>query len=199
MKRLFLVGLVLFFGSSALVFAQEQTERRRGLYLDVGLGLGGVSYFNGDTKAKADYFNNIAKSRETTDSFLLAIGWALTQDVYLVWAMSTVDDDYADAQLHRSQITINLWGVGARYYPLPSKKYLQLGLDVGLSRMVTTYYMQDIPDSSDGGLSGRLSVACDFDTTMTGLTVLLGGSLMMNIIENDTSLAYALFFKLAFK
>jgi hypothetical protein len=92
-----------------------------------------------------------------------------------------------------------MYSLGARYYPLPSKKYLQLGLDVGLSRMVTTYYMQDIPDGSDGGLSGRLSAAFDFDTTMTGLTVLLGGSLTMNIIENDTSLAYALFLRLAFK
>jgi hypothetical protein len=92
-----------------------------------------------------------------------------------------------------------MYSLGARYYPLPSKKYLQLGLDVGLSRMNIVHYRQDPPDDSTAGFGGRLSAAYDFDTTMTGFTVLLGGSLTMNIIENDTSLAYALFFKLAFK
>ncbi|MDR1029421.1 MAG: hypothetical protein LBL76_00955, partial [Treponema sp.] len=52
---------------------------------------------------------------------------------------------------------------------------------------------------SDLGFSSRLSVAYDFDSTMTGLTGILGGTLMMSIIESDTSLSYSIFFKLAFK
>ncbi|MDR1216588.1 MAG: hypothetical protein LBK25_07900 [Treponema sp.] len=202
MKRLFLVGLILVLGSSSLVFAQERTERRRGLYVDVGLGFGGVSYFNGDTKAITDHFKETTDTRATADLQFLTIGWALTQDLYLVGTMSGIGDSYFDTQNNQNpMIIIATYGIGARYYPLPSKKYLQVGLDVGLSGIGIMYNQnnQYITEDSDAGFSGRLSAAYDFDTTMTGFTGLVGGALTMNIIENDTSLSYMLFFKLAFK
>ncbi|MDR1126740.1 MAG: hypothetical protein LBL06_01285 [Treponema sp.] len=198
MKKLFLFGLVLFLGSSSLVFAREQKEKRRGLYVDVGFGLGDMGYFNGDTKATADHFNETTDTRATVDLQFLTVGRALTQSMYLVGTMSTVGDGYFDAQMNQSQITIIMWGVGARYYPLPSKKYLQLGLDVGINRM-DILYDQDHQYDSDAGFSGRVSAAYDFDKTMTGFTGLLGGALTMNIIENDRNLLCALFFKVAFK
>ncbi|MDR1072186.1 MAG: hypothetical protein LBL45_00715 [Treponema sp.] len=197
MKRSFLLGLVLFLGSFSLVCAQEREERSRGLYLDVGLGFGGVSYFSGDTKAIADQFKETADMHMTIDLQLLTIGWALTQSVYLVGTIPAIGDAYFDAQMNQSQINVAMYGIGARYYPLPSKKHLQLGLDLGVSRMSILHNNKQ--DYSDIGFSGRLSAAYDFDSTMTGFTALLGGALMMNAIEGEASLSYALFFKLAFK
>jgi hypothetical protein len=197
MKRLFLFGLVLFLGSFSLVVAQEQEERSRGLYVDVGLGFCGISYFGGDTKAIADGFKETADAHMTIDLQLLTIGWALTQNLYLVGTIPSVGDGYFDAQMNQSQITIALYGMGARYYPLPNKKYLQLGLDLGVSRMAILHDKKQ--GFSDAGFSGRLSAAYDFDSTMTGFTGILGGALMMNAIEGDASLSYAVFFKLAFK
>ncbi|MDR1216587.1 MAG: hypothetical protein LBK25_07895 [Treponema sp.] len=202
MKRLFSFGLILVLGSSSLVFAQEREERRRGFYMDVGLGFGGASYFNGDTKAITDHFKETTDTRVTADFQFLTIGWALMQDLYLVGTISGIGDIYVDTQNNMiPMIAIETYGIGARYYPLPSKKYLQLGLDLGLSQMSILYDQnnQYITENSDVGFSGKLSAACDFDTTMTGFTALLGGALTMNIIENDTSLSYALFFKVAFK
>jgi hypothetical protein len=202
MKRLFLVGLVLFLGSFSLAFSQERQERRRGLYVDVGLGFGGASYFDGDTKAITDYFSKTTDTHVTADFQFLTIGWALMQDLYLVGTISGIGDVYVDTQNNQNSIVvIAMYGLGARYYPLPSKKYLQLGLDLGVSGVGIAYSedQQYLPDDSDAGFSGRLSAAYDFDTTMTGFTALLGGALTMSIIENDTSLSYTLFFKLAFK
>jgi hypothetical protein len=84
MKRLFSVGLVLFLVSTSFVFSQEQRERKRGFYIDIGFGLGGISYFGGDTKIIADRFNETADTHITIDLSLLTIGWALTKNVYLV-------------------------------------------------------------------------------------------------------------------
>ncbi|MDR0707193.1 MAG: hypothetical protein LBF60_04870 [Treponema sp.] len=196
MKRLFLFGLV-FLSSFSLVYAQEREERRRGLYVDVGLGFGGVSYFGGGAKATADGFKETAEMRMTIDIQLLTIGWALMQNMYLVGTIPAVGDAYFDADMNQSQISVAMYGIGARYYPLPSKKYLQLGLDAGLSaRSILSNNKEGDPGY---GFSGRLSAAYDFDSTMTGITALLGGALMMNALEGDASLSYALFFKLAFK
>jgi hypothetical protein len=197
MKKSFLLGAVLFLASLSLVCAQEREERRRGLYVDVGFGFGGISYFGGDTKAAADGFNETADTRMAMDLQLLTIGWALTQNVYLAGTVAGFGDAYFDADMNQSQLTVAMYGIGVRYYPLPSKKHIQLGLDLGLSRMsILRDKKQTI---SDPGFSGRLSAAYDFDSTMTGFTALLGGALMMNAIEGDTSLSYALFFKLALK
>jgi hypothetical protein len=197
MKRSFLLGFLLFLVSASLVFAQEREERKRGFYIDIGLGFGGISYFGGNTKTIADGFNETANIHMTLDLSILTIGWALTQNVYLVGTMAGVGDGYFDSQMKQSQLTVAMYGIGARYYPLPSKKHLQIGLDFGASRV-------GILDNtelsySDFGFTTRLSAAYDFDSTMTGFTGMPGGALMMNIIENDVSLSYTIFFKLAFK
>jgi hypothetical protein len=54
-------------------------------------------------------------------------------------------------------------------------------------------------DMSDTGFSQRVSIGWDFDSTMTGLAVMAGGDVMLNIIEGETSVSYALFLKLVFK
>ena len=197
MKRSFLFGFLLFLVSASLMFAQEREERKRGIYVDIGLGFGGISYFGGSTKTIADGFNETANTHMTLDLSLLTIGWALTQNVYLVGTIVGIGDGYFDSQMNQSLLSVAMYGIGARYYPLPSKKHLQLGLDFGASRL-------DISDNnessySDVGFSARLSAAYDLDSTMTGFTGIPGGALMMNIIENDVSLSYTVFFKLAFK
>ncbi|MDR1030131.1 MAG: hypothetical protein LBL76_04595, partial [Treponema sp.] len=119
MKKVFVVGLVLFLVSCSFVFAQERAERRRGFYIDVGLGFGGISYFGGDTKTTADRFNETTNRHITIDMSLLTIGWALTQNVYLVGTMSGLGDGYFDSEMNQSQINIAMYGIGTRYYPLP--------------------------------------------------------------------------------
>jgi hypothetical protein len=179
------------------MFAQEREERQRGFYIDIGMGFGGISYFGGGTKKIADGFSETANIHMTLDLSLLTIGWALTQNVYIVGTIAGVGDGYFDSQMNQNQLTVSMYGIGARYYPLPSKKHLQLGLDFGASQVSildNNKYLY-----SDFGFSTRLSAAYDFDSSMTGFTGMPGGALMMNIIENDVSLSYAIFFKLVFK
>jgi hypothetical protein len=194
-KKMMVLALPLFFLTiSSGVSAQE---RNRGIYIDLGLGFGGINYFDGDTKTIADGFNNTADLHMTIDLSMLTIGWALTQNVYLVGTVAGVGDGYFDSQTNQSQISIAMYGVGARYYPLPSKKHLQLGLDLGASRMGILYNRKTY--NSDFGFSARTSIGWDFDSTMTGVAAILGSDLMLNVIEGDTSLSYALFLKFLFK
>ncbi|MDR2398736.1 MAG: hypothetical protein LBD74_08270 [Spirochaetaceae bacterium] len=194
MKKLLLLGYLLFLVSASLVFAQE---RKRGVYVDIGLGLGDISYFGGNMKTIADGFNKTADMHMTLDVSFLTIGWALTQNIYLVGTLTSLADAYFDAAENQSQLNVAMYGIGARYYPLPSKKYLQFGLDLGASRLSVLQNKKNA--YSDFGFSTRFSAAYDFDSTMTGFTAMPGGALMLNIIEGDVSLSYTLFFKLAFK
>jgi hypothetical protein len=197
MKRSFLFGFLLFLVSASLIFAQEREERKRGFYVDIGLGFGGISYFGGDTKTIVDGFNETTNTHMTLDLSFLTIGGALTQNVYLVGIIAGIGDAYFDSEMNQSQLSVAVYGIGARYYPLPSRKHLQLGLDLGVSALGIS--QNNETSTSDLGFSTRLSAAYDFDSTMTGFTLMPGGALMVNIIENDVSLAYTLFLKLVFK
>lgn len=198
MNKQLVIIAVAFFACASFVCAQERAERRRGFYIDTGLGFGSIGYFNGDVKKRANEFNEAAKmGRITLDISLLTIGWALTQDMYLVGSIGGIGDGYFDSQMNQSQITVETYGIGTRYYPLPGKKYLQLGLDLGIGSISVAH--RNATADSNFGFSGRLSAAYDFDSSMTGFTGLAGGALLLNAIENSASLGYTAFFKLAFK
>jgi hypothetical protein len=118
-----------------------------------------------------------------------------------VGTIAGVGDAYFDAKENQNQITVAMYGLGIRYYPLPSKKHLQLGLDVGANGMIVTYGGEpNKPDSmSDTGFSQRVSIGWDFDSTMTGLAVMAGGDVTLNIIEGESIVSHALFLKILFK
>jgi hypothetical protein len=189
--------LLVFLSVPIVALAQE---RARGIYIDVGLGFGGIRYFDSDTKTIAKDFNRSADTHITVDLNMLTIGGALRDNVYLVGTIAGVGDGYFDSANNQSQITVAMYGLGVRYYPLASKKNLQLGLDLGTGAMHVMYGQSNTSDDmSDVGFSARVSVGWDFDSTMTGLTAMAGGDVMFNIIEGDKSLSYALFLKLLFK
>jgi hypothetical protein len=193
------MGAVLL---AVLVFPSvvSAQERSRGLYIDLGFGLGGIHYLGGNTKKIAEDFNRTAEKHFTLDLSMLTIGGALQDNLYLVGTIAGVGDGYVDAQSNQSQITIAQYGIGLRYYPLPSKTHLQLGLDVSSSVMQITYDVKTNNSvMSDDGLSGKFSAGWDFDSTMTGLAAIAGGDVMFNIIEGETSVSYALFLKLVLK
>jgi hypothetical protein len=199
--------LFCFAAVLSAVSAQERAdadsagERSRGIYIDLGLGLGSIRYIDGDTKTIADDFNRTAEARTTIDLSMLTIGGALRDNLYLVGNIAGVGDGYFDTQMNHSQITIAMFGFGVRYYPLASKKHLQLGFDLGASTTQITYSEQtnkaDVMSSV--GFSQRASIGWDFDSTLTGLALMAGGDIMLSVIEGDASVSYALFVKLVFK
>jgi hypothetical protein len=176
-------------------------ERARGIYIDLGLGLGSIRYLGGNTKAIADDFNRTAETRTTFDMSMLTIGGTLRDNLYLVGSVAGVGDGYFDAKMNQNQITIAMFGLGVRYYPMASKKHLQLGLDLGASVTQITYseQMNKADVMSSVGFSERASIGWDFDSTLTGLALMVGGDVMLNVIEGDASVSYALFVKFVFK
>jgi hypothetical protein len=197
--------LAVLFVCAAVLSAQERAERRRGFYIDTGFGFGGIGYFDGDVKTAADRFSDAADIHFTLDMNLITIGWALTQDLYLVGSIAGIGDSYSysyrdsnsESKMSLSDVIVEMYAVGARYYPLPVKKYLQLGLDAGISYMSVS--QDNKRAESNPGFSGRLSAAYDIDSSMTGFTVLAGGALLASVIERNASVAYTLFVKLGFK
>ncbi|MDR1231516.1 MAG: hypothetical protein LBK61_08965 [Spirochaetaceae bacterium] len=204
------VVLCLFVFAAVSSVASTQ-ERTRGIYIDFGLGFGGISYLNGDTKSIVDEFKRTAETRVSVDVDAITIGWALRDNLYLVGTAAGFGDEYFD-ESNDSNLTLSIgrtiipmYGLGFRWYPLQSKKHLQLGCDVGISGMEI---FPDALDTSDDmiesrdmslGFSQRVSVGWDFDSTLTGFAAILGGGAMFNIIEGDFSVSYVLFAKLAFK
>jgi hypothetical protein len=202
MRRISRINAVLclfvFAAVPSVVWAQE---RARGIYIDAGLGFGGIRYLVGDTKTIADGFNKSADTRMTLDLSMITIGGALGDNVYLVLSVAGVGDAYFDSEENQNQITTAVYGLGIRCYPLPGKKHLQLGLDLGTSAVQVTSDQKPntSDDTSDFGFSQRVSLGWDFDSTMTGLALMAGGNVMLNIIEGETSVSYALFLKILFK
>ncbi|MDR1095610.1 MAG: hypothetical protein LBL31_04420 [Spirochaetaceae bacterium] len=195
------LGLFIFAVVLSGVSAQE---RARGIYIDLGLGFGGIHYFGGDAKARADDFNRGAGAHITMDMSFLTIGGALRDNFYLVGTIAGVGDGYShektnqnEARISTDVIAISMYGLGLRWYPLKSKRHLQLGYDFGISVMLAQ--TDESEDMSDTGFSQRVSIGWDFDSTLTGFAVIVGGSAMLNIIEGDAIVSHALFVKLAFK
>ncbi|MDR1231517.1 MAG: hypothetical protein LBK61_08970 [Spirochaetaceae bacterium] len=197
--------LFVFAVVSSVASAQERTqERTRGVYIGFGLGLGGISYLGGDTKTIVDGFKREDGTHITVDLDALTIGGALRDDLYLVGTVASVSDWYPHAETNENpasisldMLAISMYGLGLRWYPLQSKKHLQLGYDLCVGHM--QIQPEESEDISYTGFSQRVSVGWDFDSTLTGLAVILGGDATFNIIEGDLSISYALFAKLVFK
>jgi hypothetical protein len=79
-------------------------------------------------------------------------------------------------------------------------EHLQLGADIGLSSASLLSSIQDNSNiASEPGFGFKVSAAYDFDSTMTGPALLLGGELLMDFIENEIFTGYAVFAKFVFK
>ncbi|GHU70089.1 hypothetical protein FACS189450_03990 [Spirochaetia bacterium] len=192
MKR-FVILIVVFLMVVVNIYSQTE-ERRRGFYIDMGFGFGGINYL-GDTNDFVDTLKEDASIRMTLDLDMITIGWALTQNLYLVGTVAGAGDGFFDSSFNQSQINTYLFGIGTRFYPL--KKYLQLGLDLGLSKGITLYNKKIYV--TENGFGGKLSVGYDFDSTMTGFSSIVGGSFMYSLIENESILSYMAFIKIVFK
>jgi hypothetical protein len=186
-KWLFCIALFAFMAPQA--FSQE-----RGFYIDAGLGFGGISY-SGALGKFVDSVNKAADTRVTLDLDILTIGWAATENLYIVGTADRVADGFSDSDGNQFQIDILMFGIGTRYYPF--ERFLQLGLDLG----VDILYMPavPVPAISDPGFGAKLFAGFDFDPSPTGFTGILGGSLILNIIGGEPILAYMVSFKLAYK
>jgi hypothetical protein len=211
-KWLFCIALFAFMAPSAF-------PRDRGFYIDMGLGFGGISYFGG-TKDFVDSVGETAEGHSTVDWDAITIGWAATQNLYIVGTISAVWDGFkddskfpgVDVYSTTSDVFILTYGIGTRYYPF--ERFLQLGLDLGASRLSTSdrdvtserdtdgelvAVVTEYDYTSDFGFAAKLFIGFDFDPSPTGFTGILGGSLMLNVIEGEPILAYMVSFKLAFK
>jgi hypothetical protein len=76
-----LLALLVVLVFPSVVSAQEgakRPERARGIYLDAGLGFGGIRYLGGDTKTIAEDFNRTAETHFTLDLSMLTIGGRIT-------------------------------------------------------------------------------------------------------------------------
>jgi hypothetical protein len=194
-SRVFIV-LVLFGFIGTLAFAQTN-ERNRGFYIDAGISVGVVSHGN-DVDHMLKSFNDLYIPLD--GGIGLNIGWAAMQNLYVIGSFS-----FGQVTMYHEDIGIydylNLsrffLGAGIRYYPLSSMKHLQTGADLGLYIL---YFNTNVPnDYSKLGPALKLSAAYDFDSTMTGPALLLGGELLLGIPETAPTIGFTLFAKFVFK
>jgi hypothetical protein len=196
MTRKLILFFAIFLVIGGTIFSQSQ-ERNRRLYIDFGLGFGDISY-NGELddaleSAKDNGFDRVMVALD------LSIGWAISQKWYIVGSITGLGDrlyylsDYI-------QLNTYLIGPGIRLYPLPSGKYLQLGVDFGMGRMVSDSNVDQVDGLvSEPGIGVKVSAAYDFDSTLTGFTFLLGAEFLADFIEDETICSVSLFGKFAFK
>ena len=199
MKKKLIIFLLLLAVLCSSVFSQS-SERRRGFYLDTGIGFGRVSY-NNEVDEMLKQTKELGYDRMTL-SIDFALGWAVLQNFYVVGSIAGFGDafmkpDFSD----HVQLNTYIYGAGVRFYPLPSMKHLQLGADLGIGRMVLVRSVPGLMTfgGSEWGFAAKLSVAFDFDRTMTGPALLLGGDVQVNRVEGDTIAGFSIFAKFVFK
>ncbi len=194
MKSRIAAGLFLSFLLSAAL--ANAAEEKRGFYLDVGLGAATVKY--GDELDDALDLLEDNDFDRTTLSLDLTAGGAVLPNLYVVGSISGFADRFDDGD-EDLQLNTYLFGVGLRYYPLPSKKHLQLGLDAGLAKIVATSSFDDDDITSDTGSGFKLSVAWDFDSTLKGPAFMLGMQFMTASVEDVDFSGGSLFARFVFK
>ena len=121
--------------------------------------------------------------------------------MYFVASFTLLQDfvqaDFGNVKAKNTSTSFML-GPGIRYYPLPSTKYLQLGADVGYSMMwlrtITTAVVK-----SDPGLGLKLSAAFDFNSTLSGWSLMTGTEVMTFFIPNNTIIGLTFFARAVFK
>jgi hypothetical protein len=190
MKRKSFMLIVIFMVISSTAFSQAN-EKKRGLYIDVGIGmvindLGRMSNDN--------VMDRIAMSIEAN------IGWAILQNFYIVGSLPGISD-----KLYKSsdyiQMDTCLFGLGIRFYPLPSMKHLQFGSDIRFGRILLYSNNYEIKTFSTDPFGMKFSASYDFASTMTGPTLLLGGEILLDYFNenNETITGLSLFVKFLLK
>ena len=194
MKKIFVILFLLFiFGS--FVYAQDEGVQR-GFYIDVGLGWSWISYPEPlDSSVKA--VSKLPSVSRVSLDFDLSIGYALMQNLYMVGSMGMVGDSLSSA--NTMTLTTILIGPGLKFYPLASQKYLQLGFDAGYSAMSVS--VSDSKDTYNGpnGFGMQFTVVGDFDSTLTGPALLMGGKLYLGFLDSEMVAAFSLFAKFVYK
>ena len=160
MKKKLIIFLLLLAVLCSSVFSQSY-EGRRGFYLDTGIGFGRVSY-NSEVDEMLTLLKDFGFVDRITLSVDLAMGWALLQNLYIVGSFTGFGDGFINSDFSdHFQINTYLYGIGVRYYPLPSMKHLQLGADVGFGLMASVRSVPGIMylDYSEWGFS-RTIICC---------------------------------------
>jgi hypothetical protein len=205
MKHKLLLGLVFFTGFAFSAFSQETEaksspgtvkKRGSGLYLDAGIGLGGIDYHN-DVMDDAINLAIDNGFERTVVSIDLSIGGAIAQNLYFVGSIAGFGDRF-DHSAGYLQVTTMLLGCGLRYYPFSSVN-LQFGLDFGLGQVATDSNIdKGMETMSDYGYALKPSIAYDF-SPRAGLSCLLGVESLIGFIEDEVITGWSIFFKLAYR
>jgi hypothetical protein len=175
----------------------QAAENGRGIYFDIGIGLGFVDYSSEYDDAFALMEN--AGFDRTVVSVDVCIGKAVTDKTYVVGSCSAFGD-WLERDSDYFQLYTLLYGIGVKHYPLPSGTRFQIGGDVGFSRTVFMSNMPDMPSlASPLGFGFKLSAAYDFDATLTGPACLIGIESFMAVIQDETTGGFALFVKFMLK
>jgi hypothetical protein len=175
----------------------QSNERVRGIYIDAGIGFGGISY-NDEIDNLLEWADDNGLDRMTI-SLDLSIGWAVLQKLYVVGSLTGFGDRIYKSSDYM-QLNTYLFGPGVRFYPLSSGKHLQLGADLGFGRMVLDSNISSVGTiASEGGFGVKISAAYDFDSTMTGPALLLGGEFLMDFIEGESITGFSIFAKFVYK
>jgi len=189
-KIIILAALVLIL--SAALNAQDT----RGFYIDAGGGWTFVSYpepFN----SRINSFMALTGASRSTIDLDLSIGYAVLPNLCIVGSFGFNYDSLTVSST--LEYSTGLIGPGLKFYPLPSMKYLQLGLDIGYTAIsiIDSRY----PDSDDGpsGFGAQITAAYDFSSKLTGPAVLLGGKFYAGYLDGQFMPAFSIFAKFVYK
>ena len=162
--------------------AYAENTKTRGIYFEIGLGVNKISYSE-EVDDAIELLDGLGADR-TTIFLDMGLGYAIGQKTYIVGSISGIGDRLSYDQDYL-QLNTYLFGIGIRYYPF--YKGLQLGADVGIGKMVMSSSDETIDNTtSDNGFGSKLTIAYDFDSTLTGPATLIGGALLIDTINNNT-------------
>jgi hypothetical protein len=169
-------------------------QARRTFYVDAGAGLGANCY---------SFFNCINGKWELSESFFAGASAGYSPLLQWLYITGTFTYSKETNTLGNEAISLEIFNIagGFRFYPFPSRKYFQLGLDIGAALANASSTVPGIPIPADigTGFSVTALLAYDFSRSLTGPGLLAGSQISFVLFGSNWVLQTGLFVKVALK
>ncbi len=123
MKKV-IIGLIVFTAILSFPPLAAAENANRGFIFQFGVGAGFPSYPSAleATMSYADSLPGIARTQVSLD---LALGYAVSQQIYLLGRADGIGDRISDSYGDYVQVNLYLYSVGLRFYPWTTGVYLE--------------------------------------------------------------------------
>jgi hypothetical protein len=170
MKKTIVILVLVLFAAAAWSQASD-SEKRRGLFVDFGVGGFCFTTYGSDADTILSNYASAQGADRIKVYIDLGLGWAVSPKLYVIANIDGFGDGFFAGSTSLDQLNSYLYSIGVRYYPFVTG--LMLGVDAGASRLLLASNASAVGSTPwSAGLGA--TVAWDFGGKPTGWSLELG-------------------------